>query len=87
MTLTPKQKMFATKVASGSSQSQAYREAYGSSGKSGTLRTESSRLANKPEIAAFIKRQREKFLLKEVVSQAKELKLIKRGRAFPRLVP
>jgi len=52
--LTPKQERFAQLVAGGSSQADAYREAFNSKGKDSTVHSEASRLMKDPKISARV---------------------------------
>ena len=52
--LTPKQERFAQLVAGGSSQVDAYREAFNSNGKDSTVHSEGSRLMKDPKITARV---------------------------------
>ena len=52
--LTPKQERFAQLVAGGSSQADAYREAFNSNGKDSTVHSEGSRLMKDPKVTARV---------------------------------
>ena len=52
--LTPKQERFAQLVAGGSSQADAYREAFNSKGKDSTVHSEASRLSKDPKVSARV---------------------------------
>lgn len=52
--LTPKQERFAQLVAGGSSQADAYREAFNSKGKDSTVHSEASRLIKAPKVTARV---------------------------------
>ena len=57
--LTPKQREYARNVALGKTKADAYREAYNTKGKTGTVGTEVSRLSKNPSIALEIEAYRE----------------------------
>jgi phage terminase small subunit len=76
--LTAKQAAFVQHVANGYSLADSYRSAYNSSGTSGTVRVEASRLMKQPHIVAALHRQRlaqEREHLRELRRLAKSLKL------------
>ena len=52
--LTPKQERFAQLVAGGSSQADAYREAFNSKGKDSTVHSEGSRLMKDPKVSTRV---------------------------------
>lgn len=52
--LTPKQERFAQLVAGGSSQADAYREAFNSKGKDSTVHSEASRLMRDPKVSTRV---------------------------------
>jgi hypothetical protein len=57
--LTPKQREYARNVALGKTKADAYREAYNTKGKSGTVGTEVARLSKNPSVALEIEAYRE----------------------------
>ncbi|MFL6465982.1 MAG: hypothetical protein ACJ73N_16435 [Bryobacteraceae bacterium] len=70
--LTAKQSAFVQHVLSGYSLADSYRFAYNSSGTSGTVRVEASRLMKQPHILATLHRER----LKREREQFRELRLL-----------
>lgn len=60
--LSPKQRQFAEAVAKGASFSDAYRSLYSDRGKAATTRSEGSRLANNPRVAAAIRQLQQPVL-------------------------